>query len=150
MNSILDDHVLRQTKVHRKNIHNWLAGLGRRILRKDAWKMRWPSWVLTDEQESATLEQGERLSRELVWRQSGVEEHVAFGNASISTRQAACILHEGCFNFFRFNVLHPKYYVSFCTVKTTYVLIDLSSIKERIDSIYMIYEAKLNSIVSRK
>lgn len=52
--------------------------------------------------------------------------------------------------FFRFNVLHPKYRVSICTVKTTYALIDLSSIEERVDSIYMIYEAKLNSIVSRK
>lgn len=72
------------------------------------------------------------------------------GNASISSGQAACILHDGCFNFFRFNVLHPKYCVSVCTVKTTYALIDLSSIKERVDSIYMIYEAKLNSIVSRK
>ena len=88
---------------------------------------------------------GSLCGGKVVWK-----NRLHLGNASISTRQAACILHDGCFNFFRFNVLHPKYYMSICTVKTTYALIDLSSIKERIDSIYMIYEAKLNSIVSRK
>lgn len=60
---------------------------------------------------------------------------------------AFCMMDALIFSDLMFYI---QYYVSFCTVKTTYVLIDLSSIKERIDSIYMIYEAKLNSIVSRK
>lgn len=63
----------------RKNIQIRLVDWGRKMVRKNVWRNDGQA-VLTDEQELAKLEPGERYSRELVWRQSGMRERTAFSD----------------------------------------------------------------------